>query len=80
MRKTAAVLFSVFLLVRAVSAEAAVTTVETEAAAETEASVTNENEMSDGKIFGGLLMLGSLASAACISTLIFKGRDKTKYL
>jgi len=82
MRKLTAVLLSAFLFVQSVSAEMsdAATEVETETAAVSESVESGESEVSDGKILGGLLMIGSLISAACISTLIFKGRDKTKYL
>ncbi len=54
-----------------------------ETVSEVTEAVTEERDgekMSDGKKLGGILMVGAIVSASWISMLIFKGRDKTKYL
>ena len=39
-----------------------------------------EGGLSKSQTLGGLLMVGAIVTASWISMLIFKGRDKTKYL
>ena len=75
-KKLIAALLAAAMLTFPVSADGT-ESVASETAAEAE-SVTEEGL--DGKTLGALLMLGAIVSAAWISTMIFRGRDKTKYL
>ena len=51
-----------------------------EAAAETIAEAATEEPASDNRMLLGVMLLSTVFAALVISTLVFKGRDHTKYL